>query len=484
VWLALLLVLLLGMVGLVIDAGLLMATHRQAQNAADAAALAAADDLMYGRATARDTAKTFVKTHNGLPMETPDPEVYIPPEHGPYAGVSGYAEVIVTAPMQTFFIHILGVSQDQQVRARAVAGSESYAAGEGVVVLDPTVTGLEVGGTSSLRVLGRVAVNSEGSGVDENGNVVDLGTNYPAATAGSNSPAYAREFHVVGGVHATQNVFLNVDPNDSTNVLHCRRSPVPDPLLPLPTPTTTLGVDPTLRGTAQNWTLLGDQGALNTILNPGDPAFDATLFNGQPYVRLHPGVYDSITITTTDVNVYFVPGIYVVSAKFNNQDCLTITGGTVTAAGVMFYNTGHNFNPETGAPDDGDKGQKPPAPDYADLGGFRVNERITFTPIDTKTYDYRNLYPGARTVSSVFDGMLFYQRRRNPRTLNIEGESGAGGKLEGTLYAKWALVAIAGSGTYDAQFVVGSMYISGGGVVTVNYTGSGGGNAPAVYLVE
>ena len=49
VWFALIFVVMLGMMGLVIDAGLLMAAQRQAQNAADAAALAAAHDLMLGR---------------------------------------------------------------------------------------------------------------------------------------------------------------------------------------------------------------------------------------------------------------------------------------------------------------------------------------------------------------------------------------------------------------------------------------------------
>ena len=45
---AILLPVLLGMTGLVIDGGLLMAAHRQVQNAADAAALAAAMDKYRG----------------------------------------------------------------------------------------------------------------------------------------------------------------------------------------------------------------------------------------------------------------------------------------------------------------------------------------------------------------------------------------------------------------------------------------------------
>ena len=49
---------------------------------------------------------------------------------------------------------------------------------------------------------------------------------------------------------------------------------------------------------------------------------------------------------------------------------------------------------------------------------------------------------------------------------------------------KWGHVSITGSGTYDAQFVIGSMAISGNGLVTILNTGPGRGKAPRVYLVE
>ena len=52
VWCTFLLVVLLGMAGLVIDGGLLMASHRHAQNAADAAAMEAAFRLLRGEGSA------------------------------------------------------------------------------------------------------------------------------------------------------------------------------------------------------------------------------------------------------------------------------------------------------------------------------------------------------------------------------------------------------------------------------------------------
>ena len=171
VWCALLLVVLIGMVGLVIDGALMMAAHRQAQNAADAAALAAAMDLMLGRSLADATASatTYVTdpNHNNLPSATV--VVNTPPTQGAYAGASDYVEAIVTYPIPTFFIHVLpGIEQGQTVGGRAVAGSELVAAGDGVMVLDPnTWPGLDVSGGGAIKVVGRVIVNSEGGGVDE-----------------------------------------------------------------------------------------------------------------------------------------------------------------------------------------------------------------------------------------------------------------------------------------------------------------------------
>ncbi len=141
VWFALALATLLGMVGLVIDAGFLMAHHRHVQNAADAAATAAAMHLLRGQtiADATITAETFVHTHNALPDAAV--EINFPPSQGPYAtgGIGTYVEAIVTDSRNTFLIHVLpGVNQAQTVQARAVAGFEAVTAGEGVMVLDPT----------------------------------------------------------------------------------------------------------------------------------------------------------------------------------------------------------------------------------------------------------------------------------------------------------------------------------------------------------
>src|SRR5437879_286484 len=113
---------LIGMMGLVVDTGMLMASYRQTRNAADAAAMAAAMDHFRGsnNTTALATAQSIV-TNNGMSATltlTTDQSgtnnvLNIPPATGPYSTGStntNYAEVIVSQTVNTFFIQILGVN--------------------------------------------------------------------------------------------------------------------------------------------------------------------------------------------------------------------------------------------------------------------------------------------------------------------------------------------------------------------------------------
>ncbi len=174
----------------------------------------------------------------------------------------------------------------------------------------------------------------------------------------------------------------------------------------------------------------------------------------------------------------FAPGIYVLSPQSNVAFSLEITGGDVTAEGIMFYNTGSDYNVLDGSPDSADLDNDPAAPSDVIFGKIKINASMQFSPIDTETYTYDPPLTGGD-----FENMLFYQRRWNEAEMQIEGNSDEG-DLAGTLYAKWANVKIAGQGTYDAQFVVGSMDLSGQGDITINYNGDNVGKAPRIFLVE
>ncbi len=146
----------------------------------------------------------------------------------------------------------------------------------------------------------------------------------------------------------------------------------------------------------------------------------------------------------------------------------------------MFYNTGHNYQPDTGTPDVNDRNLKPPFGDGGITGGITLNAGMKMSPIDSENpaFDYTG-QPGI----GVFDGMLFYQRRRNTETAEIQGDSSSG-LLTGTIYTKWAHFKISGKGTYDAQFVIGSLNVPGQGDVELTWGGKKLGKAPAVFLVE
>src|SRR5262245_9758760 len=172
---ALLLPVLLGMVGLVIDSGLAMAAHRRVRNAADAAALAAALDLFRGETTgtAKATAAAMVTTNNGLGSASVTVNIGKEITTGPYAGKPTFVEVLVSLDVSTTFMQVLGVTKST-VGGRAVAGFEPVAP-EGAITLDPNaIPGISIQGNATLKVKGAVLVNSVGRGVDQYGDPVNL----------------------------------------------------------------------------------------------------------------------------------------------------------------------------------------------------------------------------------------------------------------------------------------------------------------------
>lgn len=488
---AILLPALLGMTGLVIDGGLLMAAHRQVQNAADAAALAAALDKQHGAtdATALTSANSFMVSNgmNGISLALnagASNALNIPPQDpgntgSPYKDNAKFAEAIVTRQVSTFFMPVLGVTSSQ-ITARGVAGFEPVGAGEGAIVLDPTAApGLAVTSNNSrLIVKGSVVVNSRGRGLDQYGDTVNGPNAQPAVSTGGPNiepkPIVATDLRVVGGVDTPGNIRAYDDAfaasgyfydTNNTDLPFSTGNPIaPDPLLNLPTPTTSNGV----RDFYPN----------KFGVNQGIPQ-DISVGNGER-VTLVPGIYKTISITGGTVTFDPNPGgIFVVGMNRNgNGNSFNINGGTVTGNGIMIYNTGSIYQPSSGTPDSLDNMSglddlqggisRPPQNTPGSMGGVAINGgNVTFSPINT----------------GPFAGMMFYQRRWNTSSANIAGNSSTL-DIRGTLYAKWANFQLAGTGKFNAQFVVGSMSISGGATVTINANGKEFGLANQVFLVE
>jgi len=123
---AMIVTLLLGMVGLIVDGGFYYGQRRQAQNSADEAARAAAYELAFGGDESDAIAAAYAyAAANGFDVNGEESvTVNIPPVSGPNAGDSNYIEVIVGETPRTFFIHVI-LGSASEVSARAVAGTAS-----------------------------------------------------------------------------------------------------------------------------------------------------------------------------------------------------------------------------------------------------------------------------------------------------------------------------------------------------------------------
>lgn len=469
VWFALVLPLLLGMTGLVIDAGLLMAEYRHVQSSVDAAALAGANELALGKSVAEaiQTATDFVHEQRGL--ESVDVEVFSPPQHGFYAGETDYVEVVAKHEASTIFIHILpGGSKTQIARARGVAGSERNESIDGIIALDPDARpGLNVTGNGNFNVTGRVIVNSEGGGVDATGAPLDNGGDRTAAFVSPFALVRASEAYLVGGVNR-QDRFENIDPGGDPP-LKTGQLPVPDPHLRVPTPTVANGVLNVRRGAP---VATADELVLN---NPQDDPQAPNRIREDPVtlektMLLKPGIYSSISVDGG--NVEFEPGIYVLASETDDDYSLEIRSGNVVARGVMFYNTTHEYDPITGQPDASDGSQRPNS--VASFGKVLIASNLGFSPINSS-------HPGVSPSIAAFDGMLIYQRRRHAATLQFQGFDA---DLSGTVYAKWAHARLTAGGVFNSQFVVGSMAVPAHGDLTIRHNTDDVLQVERVFLVE
>jgi len=147
---------------------------------------------------------------------------------------------------------------------------------------------------------------------------------------------------------------------------------------------------------------------------------------------------------------------------------MNVNGGTVNGTGVMFYNTGSDYQ-SNGTPDSSDGTTLGTTNANFGAVSFAGNGTVNLAPITVTT--------------SPFNGLLFYQRRWNTQTASAGG-NGTGVNLSGTIYDKWGNFNLAGQGQYNAEFIVGSLSISGGAAVTINAAGKNLGRVNQVYLVE
>ncbi len=168
----LVLLVLVSVAGMLFDGGMAAATRRQAQAAADTAALAAAQAIATGNNGA--TAAGTISGANGFPASTTNCSgatvsgvtLNNPPASGPNAGNSGYVEVVVQRPMRTGFSGLIGQSC-WMVSARSVASVNSSAVAPcNFCSLNTSSSNhtLVLKNSATLRVDGDIYVNSSNGG--------------------------------------------------------------------------------------------------------------------------------------------------------------------------------------------------------------------------------------------------------------------------------------------------------------------------------
>lgn len=119
---ALCLTCILGFVGLATDVGVLLHAKRNLQIAADAAALAGANEINIDSTQIVAAGKAASST-NGVTDGVNGATVTVTngPLYGPNKGTKGYIEAIVIAPQPTFFMGLFRFTSSMPVAARAVA---------------------------------------------------------------------------------------------------------------------------------------------------------------------------------------------------------------------------------------------------------------------------------------------------------------------------------------------------------------------------
>ena len=290
---AVMMVVILGLAALSVDAGNLYRVRRNMQTAADAAADAAAIELLSKYSTnkgvdvdgqARAAAITFTTAHG---FNQSDVTVNIPPLSGSFVGKSGYAEVLIKAYPPRFFSRIFS-SNALEISGRAVAAGTLVPTKASVLVLDPKKK-------NSLKL------KSKSSSLEVGGDVIVNSKNKSAVDINRKAQVKAEHFLVSGGLR--KNSVRNIDGEVKTGV-----EPTSDPFSSMPTP------------------------PKSSALDPKD--FKTSVGKSDTYTLL-PGTYKELKFSDDDM-VYMEPGIYYVDGGgFELKGT-----STLKAVEVMIYNTG------------------------------------------------------------------------------------------------------------------------------------------------
>ena len=355
---ALVVVILISVAGMLLDGGMASAVRRQAQNAADTAALAAAKAI--GAGTSPTTAAEGISGVNGFPATTTSCSgasvagviVNQPPVSGAYAGNSKYVEVVAQRPMRTAFSAMVG-QPCWMVSARAVAVAVSTALATcNFCSLNDTDQNhtLVLKNSATLRVDGEIYVNSTNGGVTPGVCALSkwkvCGDGFDVF--GDGGSISAKRISAVGGWETHDENIATADELALKNGMPCPEHPSPPsqlqtanvcihmPILPDPLD------DPAKPGSTLAAPMLGARPvagqngcpayALSASGTSGSPSL-LTISSGTPTVC--PGTYFGGIKIQNAAAVTMLPGTYVLAGGgFQVLGSASVDG----SAGVLIYN--------------------------------------------------------------------------------------------------------------------------------------------------
>lgn len=416
VWVALTIPVLIGVAGLALDTSYVVLTAHELQNASDAAALAGAAQVQISTSQASADAIKLAAANwaAGASVQLAASDVVI----GRYnqatsvftAGGTPYNAVNVTsrrtaaAPggsVQLFFGPIFGVNTCDVSRSATAMVNDPF--GAGVIALDPKLpSSFGANGTPNFTVV--------------NGGIQVDSSDATAARVVGTANVTATELRTVGGFSS----------NGSVNIPVVQEgvSVAPDPLASLPVP---------------SYSTAADLGAIS------DKSLTPPTGSGPFYYS------GGISMNNSKSTLTLPPGVYVLGPPG-----LNITGGNLSASGVMFYFTGVAS---------GKKG-------IVTYGTVNLtgNGTITISP----------------PTSGTYQGVTFFQDRSTPYSAvsaSINGTSTL--NLTGTIYLPTIAFGMSGtSNNFANQIIADQITVSGNGTMQVNYDGRNKIPLGNVFLVQ
>lgn len=485
-------IVLIGIAAIVVDLGMSWMLHRQEQNAADPAALAAArwlrDPLTLAPTWNQGMAEAdacFYARENGFfadddascsaAFASDELQVLTPPQSGLFSGTTGFVQVIIREQHPSFFGRIFGRAEATVVTDAVAANDSGASNSSSLVALDPTCDdgpgGKISGSNATVEIIPATGYSGVGGYVHVNSSCAAHPTGSPDTCTGGASDlkidaanlitphAYVHGECTLNGSGANLTC-----PAGVTDCLTEGAVQLGDPLGALQPPT--FAEVKAAYGPAHCPN--GDESVpSNTV---GCELKTSTCDNdGTPACELEPGIYYGGWIVGSHVEVKLEPGIYVIAGggiRVNTGGIESVSGDPTLDARVMIFSTD---NP-TRCPADPDACQGPIR--------MQANSSFAAKALNQNTCD-------AQLITCPYRGILLWQ---DGHGTHPDAEVRLGGQnssvVAGTIYAPRAGVILNGgsngtgcTGTNQAclavQIIAWHFDITGGGYIQMPYDPAG-----------